>query len=64
MAFITFNPFGLVSVVTSAVVFSLRRTMDVLISLNEGKTFISGAHTIAASACVRDTPCSFVLTRL
>ncbi|TWW60849.1 Anthrax toxin receptor 2 [Takifugu flavidus] len=27
------------------------RTMDVLISLNQGKTFISGAHTITASAC-------------
>lgn len=28
--------------------------MDVLISLNQGKTFISGAHTITASACVRE----------
>eukprot|EP00066_Takifugu_rubripes_P024381 XP_011613647.1 PREDICTED: anthrax toxin receptor 2 [Takifugu rubripes] len=27
------------------------QTMDVLISLNQGKTFISGAHTITASAC-------------
>lgn len=30
------------------------RTMDVLVSLNQGKTFISGAHTITASACVRE----------
>lgn len=28
--------------------------MDVLISLNQGKTFISGAHTITGSACVRE----------
>lgn len=28
--------------------------MDVLISLNQGKTFISGAHTITASTCVRE----------
>ncbi|CAG09629.1 unnamed protein product [Tetraodon nigroviridis] len=27
------------------------QTMDVLISLNHGKTFISGSHTITASAC-------------
>lgn len=37
--------------------------MDVLISLNQGKTFISGAHTITASACVSvnrlDIQCCF-----
>ncbi|XP_037536086.1 ANTXR cell adhesion molecule 2a [Nematolebias whitei] len=33
------------------VLYDVGQTMDVLISLNNGKTFISGAHTITASTC-------------
>lgn len=37
---------------TDVFVFPPLRTMDVLISLNHGKSFISTAYTITASTCV------------